>query len=369
MAFPQPSVASPSPNTAKGSAPQATPAVVGPYRLLRALGRGGTGVVCEAEDTSRGRRVALKLIPHEPFSGAGLGRLLGGARLAGRVRHPHVVSLYDTGTYSGGVYLVLELVEGRSVQSLLGDGPLPWREATAILAAACAGLGAVHAAGIIHCDLKPANLLRAAAGTVKLTDFGLARRLGRSRRSVRWEQAAGTAHYMSPEQCRAEEPDERADLYALGATYHTLLTGGPPYAGVTPLQILFAQCSAPVPDPRDENPEIPGACAEIVRRAMAKKRADRYASAGELQKALRAVLRGEGLKVTASPCRRNGRGRACGESSGGPRGGGAEATARGAGPHLDALAVDHRPGEVRLAVRARDPRLPAGPAAPVRRRR
>jgi urea transport system substrate-binding protein len=275
-------------------APRAIPAVVDRYRLLRPLDWGGAGTVCEAEDTSLGRRVAIKLIPRDPTSGAGATppRRLREARLAGRVQHPHVVSLYGTGTYTGGVYLVMELVEGRSVQALLGDGPLPWREATAILVDACEGVGAVHASGIVHGDIKPANLLRTADGTVKLADFGLAHRLDSARGPAARERRAGTPHYMSPEQCREDPCDERADIYSLGATYHTLLTGWTPYPHASLLQILFAHCSAPVPDPRIGRRRVPGACAEIVMRAMAKKRADRYESTREMQAALRAVRLG-----------------------------------------------------------------------------
>lgn len=275
-----------------GTGPQALPAVVDQYRLLRPLGWGATGIVFAAEDTSLGRRVAIKLIPHAPTPETVPPWVLREARLARRVRHPHVVALYDTGTYTGGVYLVMELVEGRSIQSLLGDGPLPWREATAILVAACAGLMAVHAVGVVHRDIKPANLLRAADGTVKLTDFGLARWLDPAQRSASWKRLAGTPHYMSPEQCREEEYDERTDIYSLGATYYTVLTALTPYTSASPYLIMFAHCSAPVPDPRKGHPEVPRACAEIVMRAMAKKRADRYDSAREMQNALRAALLG-----------------------------------------------------------------------------
>jgi serine/threonine protein kinase len=212
------------------------------------------------------------------------------------VQHPHVVALYHTGTYPGGVYLVMELVDGCSVQSLLGDGALPWREATAILVAVCEGVMAVHARGIIHRDLKPANLLRTADGTVKLTDFGLARRLAPSPRGATEKQLAGTPHYMSPERCREEPEDERTDIYSLGATYHTLLTGCPPYAAASSLRIMFEHCSAPVPDPRKGRRGIPSGCAAIVLRAMAKKRADRYDNVRDMQDALRALLPGEVLR-------------------------------------------------------------------------
>lgn len=288
----QPGPANPFSMTPNGPAPQAIPAVVDQYRLLRPLGWGGTGIVCAAEDMALGRRVAIKLIPHEPTSGIAPPQILREARFASQVQDPHVVSLYSSGTYSGGVYLVMELVEGRSVQALLGDGPLSWREATAILVVACAGLMAVHAAGIVHRDLKPANLLLTADGTVKLSDFGLARWLDPLKRSATWKRIAGTPHYMSPEQCRQEEYDERTDIYSLGATYYTLLTGQTPYAYATPLEIMFAHCTAPVPDLRKDHREIPRACAEIVRRAMAKKRAERYDSAREMRNALREVLLG-----------------------------------------------------------------------------
>jgi urea transport system substrate-binding protein len=266
--------------------------MVDQYRLLRPLGRGGTGIVCAAEDTSLGRRVAIKLLPCSSRSGADPSWPPCEIQFAGQLKHPHVVFLHTAGRYTGGVYLVMELMEGPSIQALVDEGPFPWREATAVLSAACEGLRAVHARGIIHCDLKPANLLRSAHGTIKLTDFGLARWLGPSQRSVSRKRVVGTPHYMSPEQCRAEECDERTDIYALGATYYTLLTGRTPYADASPAQIMFHQCSALVPDPRRHDPMIPRACAEIVRRAMGKKRAERYDSAQAMQDALQAVLLG-----------------------------------------------------------------------------
>jgi serine/threonine protein kinase len=184
----------------------------------------------------------------------------------------------------------MEVVQGRSMQALLDAGPLTWREATAFLSAACEGVMAVHARGIVHRDIKPANLLRTAEGSVKLADFGLARRLGPAQKSPAARPPCGTPHYMSPEQCRGEECDERTDIYALGATYHTLLTGRTPYAAAAPVQIMFAHCSAPVPDPRHIHRQLPSACADVVMRAMAKKRVDRYDSARDMQHALRAVL-------------------------------------------------------------------------------
>jgi urea transport system substrate-binding protein len=267
-----------------GPAPLKLPARIHQYRLLRQLGWGGTSIVCEAEDTALDRRVAIKLICRECASWTAAPRLL--CELAAQVRHPHVVSLYAAGTYAGGTYVVMELLEGGSVQARLDGGPLPWRQATAILISACAGVTAVHARGIIHHDIKPANLLCTADGIVKLADFDLACRRGSVKRM------AGTPHYMSPEQCREEGCDERTDVYSLGATYYTLLTGCTPYADASPVQVMFAHCSVPVPDPLKVRRGIPSACAAIIRQALAKKRVDRYSSARELQEALRAALLG-----------------------------------------------------------------------------
>ena len=201
------------------------------------------------------------------------------------MRHPNVVRVLDCGTYSGGVYLVMELADGSSLESLVAAGPTPWRAATALLVSACAGLAALHACGVLHRDVKPANIVRTRQGIVKLADFGLARRLDRCRPT----EPAGTPHYMSPEQCCGDVDDERTDIYSLGATYCSLLTGRTPYPEAASLRVMLDHCSAPVPDPRTSGP-VPDACAGIVLRAMAKRRADRFDSARAMGDALRAAL-------------------------------------------------------------------------------
>src|SRR5262245_29723000 len=237
----------------------ALPAAVDRYRLRRRIGAGGTGIVCEAFDEVRRRRVAIKFIPCGPGNAA---EPLCEVRLASAAPHRHVIALLDAGRYSGGIYIVMELVTGPSVQVLVNGGPTPWREATAILAAACAGLAAIHACGIIHRDIKPANLLCVEGGSVKLADFGLACRLTSVRNSASG-QPHGTPHYMSPEQCRGEDCDERTDIYSLGATYYALLTGWTPYTDTGPLRVMFDHCSAQVPDPSEGRRSVPRACAEI----------------------------------------------------------------------------------------------------------
>jgi urea transport system substrate-binding protein len=150
---------------------------------------------------------------------------------------------------------------------------------------ACAGVEALHACGILHRDVKPANIVRTGQGSVKLVDLGLSRRLNERRTAG----TAGTPHYMSPEQCCGEIDDERTDIYSLGATYFSLLTGRTPYREAAGLAVMLDQCAAPVPDPRS-SAAVPDACAEIVLRALAKRRVDRFASARAMGDALKAAL-------------------------------------------------------------------------------
>lgn len=264
------------------------------YRLLRQLGEGGMGVVWEAEDLSLGRRVAVKILP-KPVADQPdiLERFRLEARAAAALNHPHVVQVYEVAEYDGVHVLVMELLTGGSVGQLLRDGgPLPWFEATRLIADACRGLVAAHAAGLLHRDIKPANLLLTTGGLAKLADFGIAKFSQHSCTLTPTGSVVGTPDYMSPEQCRSEALDERSDVYSLGATYFTLLTGRPPYIADTPLQTMFAHCSSPIPDLATLSPAVPAVCVRIIARALAKQRDQRYPSAAELLVDLEAILSG-----------------------------------------------------------------------------
>ncbi len=276
-------------------------ALLGKYRLLRRIGRGGMGAVYEAEDPSLGRVVALKvLLPELAERADAAKRFEIEARAAARLNHPNVVAVYDVGVERGTAWLVMERVRGESAQARIQErGPLPWREATATVADVCRGLAAAHEAGLIHRDIKPANLLLLEDGRAKLADFGLAKILDGSSPALTGSgYVLGTPHFMSPEQGNGTAANERSDLYSVGATYYALLTGQPPYPGTTPLQVLHAHFSGPIPDPRTVRPGVPEPCAAVIRRAMAKDPADRYASAGEMLAALEATL-GDQAQPTA----------------------------------------------------------------------
>lgn len=266
---------------------------IGKYRLVRPLGRGGMGVVHLAEDPTLHRRVALKLLPPElarrPETVA---RFLREAQAAARLNHPHVVTVHESGRDGDICYLAMEFIDGGSAQDAIRMGPLPWREATQLVADACRGLAAAHAAGVLHRDVKPGNILRTREGIAKLADFGLARLVGSESGLTRDGQMIGTPEYMSPEQWDREPAEDFSDIYALGATYYTLLVGRPPYTAELPLQIGFAHQSAPIPDPRTAIPHLPEACTAIIRRALAKRPAERYGSATALLLDLDGLLQG-----------------------------------------------------------------------------
>ncbi len=268
---------------------------VGKYRVVGELGRGGMGVVYEAEDPVLERRVALKVLgPQLAASPEAARRFLREARAAARLSHANVVAVHDVDEHDGLPFLVMELVPGGSAQARLdAGGRLGWREATRLTADACRGLEAAHAAGLIHRDIKPANLMLGHDGAAKLGDFGLAQALdGAGPSLASGPHVLGTPHFMSPEQCRSEPLDARSDVYALGATYFALLTGRPPFATGGPLAVMFAHCSRPVPDPREDCPDVPEACAAVVRRATAREPSGRYAGAAEMLADLEAVLAG-----------------------------------------------------------------------------
>lgn len=268
---------------------------LGKYLLKSKLGQGGMGIVYLATDTRLKRDVAIKVLPKEMTSNEeAVKRFLREARAAARLNHPNVVAVYDVDQQRGYCYLVMELVNGCTAADLIAQGPLSWVEATRLIAEACRGLAAAHEAGLVHRDIKPSNIMRTHDGLVKLADFGLAKLADGANNPksplTRSGTILGTPHYMSPEQCQGEPVDARGDLYSLGATYFALLTGQPPFPDTQPLQVMFSHCSKPTPDPRTLRADLPAACSAVAMKALAKNRAERFASAKEMLAALSDLL-------------------------------------------------------------------------------
>jgi ABC-type branched-subunit amino acid transport system substrate-binding protein len=267
---------------------------LGKYQVTSVLGRGAMGVVLKGYDPLIERDVAIKVLAdHLAADATARGRFLEEAKSAGKINHANVVAIYEICPQETTAYLVLEYVAGGSLEDrLTRQQALPVVEATQALIDACKGVGAAHAAGLIHRDIKPANFMRAVDGSIKVADFGLAKSFGGSSRDFTQSgMVIGTPFFMSPEQCEAKPLDPRSDIYSLGATYYSLLTGKNPFAGSESVpQLMYAHCHGPVPDPRSLIPTIPEACSRIIARAMAKAPGDRYQTTAEMQSDLQAVL-------------------------------------------------------------------------------
>src|SRR5687768_12530615 len=206
---------------------------LGPYTILSPLGAGGMGEVYRARDPRLGREVAVKVLPAELSRDADrLRRFEQEARAASALNHPNILTVFDTGSEDGTVYLVTELLEGETLRERLAGGALPARKAIEIGIQIARGLAAAHEKGIVHRDLKPENLFLTRDGRVKILDFGLARLqrsdIGEAPTILTGTEPGvvlGTVGYMAPEQVRGQPADHRADVFALGAVLYEMLTG------------------------------------------------------------------------------------------------------------------------------------------------
>ncbi len=269
---------------------------LGPFVMEGILGRGGMGVVYQARD-ARGTVFAVKVLPQDLAEDVNLlRRFEREAAAALKVQHPNVARFMAAGTDQGQRYIVLELVPGGTLRARLQrEGPLPWREAAVVGAKLARGLAAVHAAGIIHRDLKPDNVLLAEDGTPKITDFGLARRgpdrstLSRRGSLTQAGDLLGTPSFMAPEQIdHPDAVDEKADLYALGASIFALLAGRPPFLS-DGIALLNDVLVTPPPPPSALAPDVPPPLDAIVLRLLAKEPDRRPGSATAVARELEAL--------------------------------------------------------------------------------
>jgi serine/threonine-protein kinase len=272
--------------------------IAGRYGIRDLLGSGAGGTVLEAMDHRLGRLVALKLIRRpaadDPDAEEALRRARQEAQAAGRLSHPGIVAVHDVGQGPDYAWIVLELVIGETLQAALRrDGPPPLEEAVRIMTELLAALGAAHARGIIHRDVKPANILLAVGpepgwGQVRLTDFGIAR-LDEAGLTLHG-QMLGTPSAMAPEQVRGEVADERADLWAAGVVLYQLLTGARPFEGA-PIAIMQAILNQEPPPPAARAAGVPPAMDAVIARALAKRREDRFPDAAAMAEAIRLAAR------------------------------------------------------------------------------
>ena len=209
------------------------PAKIGQYQIKRLLGSGAMGHVYLAHDPHLDRDVAIKVLPSELTDDEErVSRFLREARLTAKIQHPNTVVIHQVMVEDGLASIVMELLDGGSLDDIVEKhGPMPWREATQAIRDAAAGLGAAHELGLVHRDVKPANLMRTCKGTVKVVDFGLVRAMQSTSQLTQMGTILGTPTYMAPEQWTGQEADARSDLYSLVCTYYYLLTGKAPVYG------------------------------------------------------------------------------------------------------------------------------------------
>ncbi|MEV6771141.1 protein kinase [Nocardia sp. NPDC051030] len=271
---------------------------LGHYRLIKLLGRGGMGQVWLAEDTHLGREIALKLLPPELAADEGYRRRFEReARLAARLRGPHVVPIHSFGELDGRLFIDMELVDGADLDKILDEtGALTPARAVDLVAQIADALDIAHQAGLIHRDVKPSNVLTLPSGYAYLIDFGIARGMGQATLTATGV-AVGTSAYMAPERFAGVEDDRRSDVYSLACLLFECLTGKRPFAHTNSAQLMAAHLTAPPPRASDHSRLVPVALDEVIVRGMAKDPERRYRTAGDLATAARAALRTGGAPL------------------------------------------------------------------------
>ena len=275
---------------------------LGPYRIIEALGKGGMGCVYRARDENLDRDVALKTIIRALAADAAfVARFKSEAKAAARIGHPNLVQVYSWAEEAGTLFFAMELVAGRSLGDILKGGPIPWPDAVRHALGAARGLDAAAAQGVIHRDVKPENLLLARDGTVKVADFGLAKRVEDTAHATQTGVIVGTPRYMSPEQAQGEPLDFRSDIYSLGATLFHLVAGRPVFDGASAMKVCMKHIQETPPLLASVAPGVPESLSRAVGRMLEKKREDRPASyaalAAELEAILASVRPGETIPV------------------------------------------------------------------------
>src|SRR5512143_673874 len=258
------------------------------YQLLERYGSGGMAVVFRARDTLLDRYVAIKVVRDEEARNANFDlQFQREARAAANLSHPNIVTVYDYGIENGLPFIVMELVPGTNLKALLRKrGRFTVEEGIPLLVQACAGLGYAHRAGLVHCDVKPHNMLVTPDSRLKVTDFGIARAMATLNPGEKTDIVWGSPQYYSPEQASGHVPSPASDVYSLGVVMYEMLTGTLPFTGGSAEELARLHLEAkPIP-PSEYVPDIPQALEEIILKVLSKEPSARYRTADQLGRVL-----------------------------------------------------------------------------------
>lgn len=271
------------------------------YHLLHRIGVGGMGEVYKATQVALGRTVALKILSLElVLDRSFVERFLSEARAAGRLNHPNVIGVHEVGSENDVYFLSMEYVGGGSVQDMISHGKsIEQQRATGIVLQAAHALNYAEKVGIVHCDIKPDNLMLTESGEVRLADLGIAKSLNEKGKADQKEGVFGSPHYMAPEQARGLPLDHRADIYSLGVSFYRMLSGKLPFTGRDAKEIMEKQVFEQPPDLEEVAPGLAPMVYDVVQRMMRKKPGERHQTAGslirDLERALRNIKHGGGV--------------------------------------------------------------------------
>ncbi len=280
------------------------------YLLEERLGSGGMAMVYRARDLSLERKVAIKILRRD-YSGdpAFRQRFHHEAKAAANLSHPNIVTVHDFGLYEDQLFIVMEYVPGTDLKSIMRGRPhMEVKEALDLILQACAGIGYAHRAGLVHCDIKPQNMLVTPDRRLKVVDFGIARALTTISPDERSDVVWGSPQYFSPEQAAGVAPSPASDVYSLGVVLYELLTGRLPFIAGSADQLALLHRDALPPSPRRFNPAIPLALEQILLKVLAKEPSARYRTAEQLGRVLEALRNGgsspaPGTQVNSIPAR------------------------------------------------------------------
>ena len=258
------------------------------YQLLERLGAGGMSDVFRARDLMLERSVAIKVL-HEKYSNdtAFQQRFRQEARAAANLSHPNIVTVHDFGLDHGQLFIVMEHIPGKDLKTLLRQrGRYSVEEAIPLMVQACAGIGYAHRAGLVHCDIKPHNMIVTPDGRLKVTDFGIARALSTILPDERADVVWGSPQYFSPEQAVGEPPSPASDVYSLGVVLYEMLTGALPFTAPTSEELARMHLEMPPIPPSEYVPDLPRALEQIILKVLSKEPAARYRTADQLGRVL-----------------------------------------------------------------------------------